>query len=1184
MPKFVIVDHSLCSLQGHHYECSLSVAEAAARAGFHPLILANRVWSRSRLPSEEIEIIPAFEVDWFNQPMVIETEKSSIKAGKLGIRLIQGNNLKELFRYHLFNWRYQYPQFSIFFEKVEGSSQRLIQGLKEDLRLLRLIPFSNTFWRSLKIVLGLIRYALKLAIKIILKTIKKVQKTPVVPVERFAETLAKILPTLNLTPKDHIFIHTLGIEQLEELYHFWMSSDRSIMPTYHLLLRRDTEDPLVINAAGMGLKACLQACYDQQLWPDKIRFYSDTIELVRRHNDLSPVKLTQIPIPFRQEKLQTSPPKPEDQSLHLVYLGDARSEKGYQYLPDLLSDLWADYLQPRKIRFTIQSNYNIQGGELSILEAKLKLAQYPERKVRLINEPMLPDDYYQLLASADLVVLPYNPQNYQRTSGVLTEALAAGKPVIVPAESWLARQINESRGCIYRDPRELSQAVIEAINNIEKLTIAAQQFSIYWREQQSPDRLIRCLLQPFPYFNRLTHDLDSNQPKKQQAKTPKVLLILSVESLLKGATGLSKESYPLAFFCQQGYQVYCLLYPRVPYNDLEHWDRLIQQVEQVIQNYELQGLWILKPRTSLSRTSTTDPQQYQQYIDDVYYQRSTLFREWVESNNLEIPTALMQTLQTLAMDLVYVDSILHGQCLKTLNLDSKIAIAEVDQLYAYHYALLNHREVLSEELDWEIQQLKQCSVLLTAKASFVEKLIELTDNPQVYALEALTPAALDKRERAVNYDRVLHQACQVVLSSETLPLKNKHQYPAKIAILYPWGDIQERKSGASQRTGLLLDYLVEQGREVRFCTISSQRSLWQAGVYYDAYLPHFSQESLVKLVYSDAYRSWCHALDFSTNNNEALDPEQATHSWLPWIYYQFRFDPDFQLWLEAITDWADGVILEYPFWAESLAKICDRKKVPWILTAHDVLAKNLSLQTVLGQISLAEELQALRQAKAVVTLSSEDQTFFQNYGISSHCVPIGIDLEKIQQSFQGDATDLLRAYLGSLGIEADLIQPFCLFVGSQHLPNIEAVKQIRAWSQEQDSSLNFVIVGNCWEPEAGKHFLSLGKIDADLLSAIYQQAALVLAPLTSGTGMSVKILEAMVYGKVILGTSIAFRGYPIQSEVQVVLCDTLEDYPAQIEQLLGQPEKLQQIGKQAQELAQSYDYRQLYKTYLDLIL
>ena len=84
--------------------------------------------------------------------------------------------------------------------------------------------------------------------------------------------------------------------------------------------------------------------------------------------------------------------------------------------------------------------------------------------------------------------------------------------------------------------------------------------------------------------------------------------------------------------------------------------------------------------------------------------------------------------------------------------------------------------------------------------------------------------------------------------------------------------------------------------------------------------------------------------------------------------------------------------------------------------------------------------------------------------------------------------------------------------------------------------------------------------------------------------MSVKTIEAMAYGKVILGTSVGFRGYPVESGVNCVVCDNLEDYPEKIEQLLQQPEVLDSMGKKAQEFAQDYDYHLLYKTYLDLIL
>ena len=64
MKKFIIIDHSLCNLQGHHYECSISVAEAAARFGYQPIIVANKAFP-ARLYPENIKIISAFEVDWF---------------------------------------------------------------------------------------------------------------------------------------------------------------------------------------------------------------------------------------------------------------------------------------------------------------------------------------------------------------------------------------------------------------------------------------------------------------------------------------------------------------------------------------------------------------------------------------------------------------------------------------------------------------------------------------------------------------------------------------------------------------------------------------------------------------------------------------------------------------------------------------------------------------------------------------------------------------------------------------------------------------------------------------------------------------------------------------------------------------------------------------------------------------
>ncbi len=1160
MKKFIIIDHSLCNLQGHHYECSISVAEAAVIAGYQPIILANRALSRSLL-SPEIKIIPAFDVDWFNQPMVIEKEKSNKEKSEN----TKKKNFKEYIHYQLYLWNYKYPRWSIFGEKVEGSTKRSKEWLKKDWQLLRSIPLSNTLWGLSKIILGLIRFIFGLALKVMSKIFKKVGKPSQVLTSKnqsFTETLAEILPTLNLTPEDQIFIHTFGIEQLEELYYFLAKSDRELLPTYHLLFRRDTDEALVINVKGMGLKVCLQAFYDSQLWPSKIRFYTDTEDLVRKHNALSPVQLSQVPIPFRQEKLINQSFQEVKNYIHLVYLGDARSEKGYQHLPNLIDALWLNYVQPNKVKFTIQSNYNIEGGEVEILAAKLALSQYPESKIKLIDHPMQPDDYYQLLASADIVVLPYNPQNYQRTSGVLTEALAAGKPVVVPNGSWLAQQVDESRASIYRDPQDLPQAVIRLLENLPTFTQSAKSFSIHWRSRQSPDYFLDCLLKPVDWPSV---KLPIEQTQSVQLP-PSVLLILSADLILEGEN-LEKLNY----FCRCGYRVYSIFYTSEKVVNLN-------SLKQILESYRLYQFWILTDKDERINPKNFTSSEYQQYLEDSYYQRSTLLQYWIDASRLQLPTELKQTLNNIQINLVYIDSLIYGQYTKKLDLKTTIVILQVSQLYSYNYALRDRREVDPQELNWEIEQLKQYPVLVTNFQHLAEKLKELTGNSQIYGISQIS-----KSKTFLNF-LALNQACQNILGNKTLAVEQFTTSP-KIAILYPWGDIQERQSGASQRTGLLLDYLQQQTFETRVYTIGQPRKIWSEGVYYEYYNSDFGQAELVKNVYQDAYASWRETLNLlGENADNGLST--LNENWLPWIYYQFRFDPSFKNWVERITDWADVVILEYPFWGEILGKICPQKNVKLILTAHDVLSHNLDKDSLLRKIALTEEINALKQADAVVTLSKNDQAFFEKYNIKSYCVPIAIDTKKINSICQQQS---LLQNPQEVEIANRLNVDFCLFVGSQHNPNIEAVKQIRQWlNPAHDFAANFtgkfVIVGGCWQIEEERNFISLGKVSDKLLSYLYQRAALVVSPLNSGTGMSVKTIEAMAYGKVILGTSVGFRGYSVESGVNCVICDNLDDYPEKIGQLLQQPEVLNDIGEQAREFAQGYDYHLLYKTYLNLIL
>ncbi|WP_198648472.1 glycosyltransferase family 4 protein [Cyanothece sp. BG0011] len=392
------------------------------------------------------------------------------------------------------------------------------------------------------------------------------------------------------------------------------------------------------------------------------------------------------------------------------------------------------------------------------------------------------------------------------------------------------------------------------------------------------------------------------------------------------------------------------------------------------------------------------------------------------------------------------------------------------------------------------------------------------------------------------------------------------------------GDILERKSGASKRVGLLIDYLKSQSYQVWLFTTGDAQDFRQNGVHYTYYQQSYQDYCLVNDLYKDAYQSWFDALNFETDqNHQTSENLESSEHWLPWIYYQYRFDSGFINYVKKLAKWADTVILEYPFWALTVGDICQQYQTQLIITAHDILAQQLDQNTLLGKIALTEEIKALQQADNLICVSQDDRAFLKQYHLSSLVIPNPVDINQ-----ETDEKSMEHLSLNKIK------QPFCLFVGSRHDPNIEAVKIIQQIakdfaSQYRDLVCQFVIVGSCWEPEEKHNFLAKGRVSDQELSALYYRANLVLSPILSGTGTSLKTVEAMAYGKVVLGTTIAFRGYPVTSGEQCIICDRLDEYGPLIAQWLNNSQKKKNIAKNAQAFAKNYDYRHLYSSYKQLI-
>ncbi len=85
--------------------------------------------------------------------------------------------------------------------------------------------------------------------------------------------------------------------------------------------------------------------------------------------------------------------------------------------------------------------------------------------------------------------------------------------------------------------------------------------------------------------------------------------------------------------------------------------------------------------------------------------------------------------------------------------------------------------------------------------------------------------------------------------------------------------------------------------------------------------------------------------------------------------------------------------------------------------------------------------------------------------------------------------------------------------------------------------------------------------------AFYQQHELMVVPLWSGSGLRIKIIEGMAYGKAIVSTSIGAEGIPFTDGKNIIIADTADGFSNAVINLLLNDFKKKELEKNASELA-----------------
>ena len=307
---------------------------------------------------------------------------------------------------------------------------------------------------------------------------------------------ARLLADHAIGPGDHVLLPTPEPSLLSGLLRHLRDAADGQAPgaMFHLVMRRDL-DETGSEASLIGEVAALLATITgAEASRFGLRFHADTRQLGAQYAARFPqLRFTELPIPVRP--MDVSADAGADGVIDITCLGNARREKGFHLLGDVVPVLAR--LRERGIagRLVVQTNTNLAGGEPGIAATARRLRDAPEGLVRCVEGPLTSGDYAELMSRSALVLLPYDPALYLgRSSGVFAEALALGKPVIVPDRGWMAAETHPDHGVTFAYPTGLAAAVETALTDYARLRHGAEARAAAWREVQTAERLVAALL------------------------------------------------------------------------------------------------------------------------------------------------------------------------------------------------------------------------------------------------------------------------------------------------------------------------------------------------------------------------------------------------------------------------------------------------------------------------------------------------------------------------------------------------------------------------------------------------------------------------------------------------------------------------------------------------------------------
>jgi succinoglycan biosynthesis protein ExoO len=239
---------------------------------------------------------------------------------------------------------------------------------------------------------------------------------------------------------------------------------------------------------------------------------------------------------------------------------------------------------------------------------------------------------------------------------------------------------------------------------------------------------------------------------------------------------------------------------------------------------------------------------------------------------------------------------------------------------------------------------------------------------------------------------------------------------------------------------------------------------------------------------------------------------------------------------------ADGVLVDYAFLTEGIARI-PAPRGPSAVVMHDLFSSRpaqfgpLGDQTA-GLVDEDREMAMLSRACAVIAIQAEEAAKVRRRLPDVRVLLAPMATVPVAAPQAGSGSDLL-------------------FIGSNTSPNVDALRWFfdEVWPSVRSANpaARFNVAGNVAASfqAVPDGVVMLGRVDD--LTPLYAGAAVVISPLRGGSGLKIKLIEALGHGKAIVATTTTLQGVADIIQSAVIVADDARAFADGIATLLNDP-------------------------------